>query len=83
MEFHTIKSIKPLENMILEAVFFSGETKKYDIKELIKKYKIFKELENKELFNKVKVDIGGYGIIWNDNLDLSSEEIWKNGITVE
>ena len=26
MEFHTIKSIKPLENMILEAVFFSGET---------------------------------------------------------
>ena len=30
MDFHIIKSIKPLENMILEVVFLSGETKKYD-----------------------------------------------------
>ena len=79
MEFHTIKSIKPLENMILEAVFFNGEIKKYDMKKLIKKHKVFKNLENKELFNKVKVDIGGYGIVWNEDIDLSSEEIWENG----
>ena len=79
MEFHTIKLIKPLENMILEAVFSSGEIKKYDMKILINKYKVFKELENKELFNKVKVDIGGYGIVWNEDIDLSSEEIWENG----
>lgn len=83
MSFHTIKSIKPLENMILEAVFSNGETKKYDVKLLTKKNEVFKELENKELFNKAKVDIGGYGIIWNDDLDLSSEEIWVNGIIVE
>ncbi len=82
MKFHTIKDIKPLENMILEAVFSNGETKKYDMKNLIKKYDMFKELENKELFDKVKVDIGGYGIMWNDKLDLSSEEIWKNGETI-
>lgn len=79
MEFHIIKSIKPLENMILEAVFSNGEIKKYDMKNLIKKHKVFKDLENKELFNKVKVDIGGYGIVWNEDIDLSSEEIWENG----
>ena len=79
MEFHTIKFIKPLENMILEAIFSNGKIKKYDMKNLIKKHEIFKELENKELFNKVKVDIGGYGIVWNEEIDLSSEEIWKNG----
>lgn len=83
MDFHTIKSIKPLENMILEAVFSSGEIKKYDMKNLIKNNENFKELENKELFIKAKVDIGGYGIIWNENIDISSEEIWKNGITVK
>lgn len=83
MEFHTIKSIKPLENMILEAVFWNGEIKKYDMKNLIKKYEVFKELENEELFDKVKVDIGGYGIVWNEEIDLSSEEIWVNGTTVE
>ena len=79
MKFYTIKLIKPLENMILEAVFSNGEIKKYDMKALIKKYEAFKELENKELFNKVKVDIGGYGIVWNEDIDLSCEEIWKNG----
>jgi hypothetical protein len=83
MEFHTIKSIKPLENMILEAMFSSGEIKKYDMKKLIKKYEVFKGLENEELFDKVKVDIGGYGIIWNEDIDLFSEENWVNGITVE
>ena len=83
MEFHTIKSIKTLENMILEAIFSNGEIKRYDMKKLIKKHEVFKDLENKELFSKVKVDIGGYGIIWNENIDLSSEEIWVNGTTVE
>lgn len=83
MDFHTIKSIKPLENMILEAVFSSGAIKRYDMKNLIKNNENFKKLENKELFIKAKVDIGGYGIIWNENIDISSEEIWKNGITVK
>lgn len=79
MEFHTIKCVKPLENMIIKVIFENGEIKKYDMKPLIEKYEVFKKLNNKELFNKAKVDIGGYGIIWNDDIDLSSEEIWNNG----
>ena len=79
MEFHTIKSVKVLKDMVLEVVFNNGTNKKYDMKILIKKHEVFKALEDKELFNKVRVDIGGYGIIWNDEIDLSSEEIWANG----
>lgn len=79
MKFHTIKSVKPLENMIIEVVFTNGINKKYDFKPLIEKYEGFKALKNIELFNKVKVDIGGYGVVWNEDLDLSSEEIWRNG----
>ena len=79
MDFHTIKSVKPLENMIIEVVFNNGVCKKYDINNLLDKYEIFKKLENEELFNKVKVDVGGYGIVWNEEIDLSSEEIWNNG----
>lgn len=79
MEFHTIKYVKPLENMIIKVIFENGEIKKYNIKALIKKYEVFKELNNKELFDKVKVDIGGYGIVWNEEVDLSSEEIWEHG----
>ena len=79
MEFHTIKHVKPLSNMILEVAFNNGINKKYDVKNLINKYELFKELENIDLFNKVKVDVGGYGIVWNEKLDLSGEEIWNNG----
>ena len=79
MEFHTIKSVEPLENKILAIVFHNGVNKKYDLKPLIKKYNSFKKLNNEEVFNNVRVDIGGYGIIWNEEIDLSSEEIWNNG----
>lgn len=27
----------------------------------------------------VQVDPGGYGISWNDNVDLSENELWING----
>lgn len=79
MEFHTIKTVKPLKDMILEVEFNNGINKKYDIKKLLTKYEIFKKLENEILFNCVKVDQGGYGIVWDDEIDLSSEEIWNNG----
>ena len=80
MKFHTIKSVKPLKDMVIEVLFFTGESKKYDIKPLTKKFKSFEKLNDINLFNKVKVEIGGYAIIWDENIDLSSEEIWKNGV---
>ncbi len=79
MEFHTIKSVKPLKNMMLDVVFNNGTNKKYDVKRLIEKHNVFKALKDEKIFNSVKVDIGGYGIIWNGKIDLSSEEIWNNG----
>ena len=79
MSFHKIKSVKSLENKIIEVIFIDGSIKKYDIKPLIDKYEIFKELKSEKFFNKARVDIGGYAIVWNENIDLSSEEIWQNG----
>jgi hypothetical protein len=28
----------------------------------------------------VRVDAGGYGVSWNDDLDLSEDELWVNGV---
>lgn len=79
MKFHTIKSVKPLKNMVLDIVFSDGTNRKYDVKSLMKKHNVFKELKDEKLFNSVRVDSGGYGIVWNEEIDLSSEEIWNNG----
>ncbi len=75
-----IKDVKPLENYTLQVLFSNGIIKKYDMKPIIKKYPVFEDLQHNNLFKIVHVDCGGYGIAWNDNLDLSEYEIWKNGI---
>lgn len=79
--FHKIKSISALPEFQLSVQFSEGVTKIYDVKPLFEKIPYFKVLkENPELFHAVAVDIGGYGIIWDDELDLSCDELWENGM---
>ena len=35
------------------------------------------------LYEQVKIDIGGYGLIWNDDLDISADGIYEKGIRCE
>lgn len=79
--FYKIKMVKPLKNYILEIIFQNGAIKYYDLSSLLKKWDVFKQLiTEKGLFNQVKVDKGGYGISWNDEIDISCNELWENGI---
>lgn len=77
--FHKIKSVTPLQDYKLSIQFSEGITKIYDVKNLIKNNKMFKELENRELFDSVEVDVGGYGVIWNDEIDISCDELFESG----
>lgn len=83
MRFHKIKDIAALPDMKLSVQFANGETKVYDVKPLKKQLPAFQALEDESLFGSVQVDQGGYGIVWNDNLDLSCDELWANGMTVQ
>lgn len=49
----------------------------------MKKISVFQNLKNNNIFKNIKVDVGGYGISWNDYLDLECTELWGNGITQE
>ena len=77
--FHKIKNVKALKDYILEVIFENDEIKYYDVKPLFDKWYIFQDLENKHLFEQVKVDTKGYGISWNDDIDLSCNELYNNG----
>ena len=82
--FHKVKTVNALPNYWLSVQFVEGVTKKYDIKPLFEKLTVFRELEkNNRLFSEVEVDTGGYGIVWNDNLDLSCNELFENGKTIK
>jgi hypothetical protein len=79
MKFHRISRVKALDNFVLIIEFINGEKKKYDIKPLFERWEVFKQLKDIDLFNAVKVDAQGYGLAWNDEIDLSCNELWENG----
>ena len=81
--FHKIKNVFPLENYRLLVQFCVGITKLYDVKPLFEWKDVFKTLKKNELFYGVEVDVGGCGIIWNDDVDLSCEELWENGRDIQ
>lgn len=82
--FHKVKNVASLPDYRLSVQFSEGVTKLYDVKPLFDKLPVFKQLiDNVPLFGCVSVDVGGYGIIWDDDLDLSCDELWENGIVVE
>lgn len=80
---HRIQTVKPLKDLRLSVLFQNGVEKEYDIHNLYSVFPQFKQFEtNNDLFEQVQVDCGGYGLSWNDNLDLDAEDIWDNGIEV-
>ena len=78
--FHKIKSVSALPEYKLSVEFSEGVTKIYDVKPLLEKETFFAMfMDQPEVFASVSVDVGGYGIVWNDELDLSCDELWENG----
>lgn len=78
--FHKVKNVKALENYMLEITFEGNIIKLYDVSFLFEKWTIFQNLKTiKGLFEQVKIDAGGYGISWNEEIDLSCNELWDNG----
>ena len=80
--FHKVKNVFPLEDYKLFVQFAEGVTKIYDVKPLFNWRDVFKTLKENDLFKKVYVDVGGYGIVWNDYVDLSCDELWDNGVEI-
>lgn len=81
--FHKIKNVTALPDYKISIQFSEGITKIYNVKELIEKNPMFQNLKNEELFYNVEVDVGGYGIIWNDDIDISCDELYEKGETIE
>ena len=78
-----IERVRPLEGFILEAEFTGGELRHYDCKLLIDEIPAFRMMvQDPEIFLHPQVASGCYGVVWNEDLDVASEEIWDNGKVV-
>lgn len=79
MYFNVITKFEITEPMILKAFFADGEIVSLNINEVIKYYDKYSLLKDFELFKTAKKDPNGYMLIWNDDLDISSNMIYEEG----
>jgi hypothetical protein len=73
-----IESVHAVGELRLLVRFRNGEARCYDCRPLLSRPQ-FRLLRDPGFFRAVKVDGGGYGISWNDDIDLSEYELWTNG----
>ena len=68
-------NVKPLKNYQLEVTFDNNEKGIFDVTPYFK-FKIFKELKEKDNFEKVK--ISGLSIEWENGADICPDELYEN-----
>jgi hypothetical protein len=61
--------------------FDNQEVKEYDISPLFSR-PMFAPLKNPGFFKSFSLEPGGYGIVWNEDVDISEYELWTNGVSV-
>lgn len=81
MNMPRVRSVTPLEDKHLQVTFVNGVQKVYDCHSILNIDR-FQLLRHEAFFKAVKVDPGGYGVSWDDEMDLSEYELWHNGVEV-
>lgn len=82
MKCPRIFKAKVIDDRTLMIEFTNQEVKKYDVSHLLEN-PMFAPLRQPAFFKNFKVEPGGYGIVWNEDIDLSEYELWENGVTVD
>ena len=76
-----VTTVVPAEGRRLLVTFDNDVRKWYDCRPLLQT-EAFRLLTQDWLFRSVRVDAGGYGISWDEQIDLSESELWEHGQVV-
>ena len=68
-----------LEGTKVQLTFVDGKIISFDMSSMSLKYPHFKKLTNRDFFLTGHLDIGGYGIVWDDKIDFSCSSIYECG----
>ena len=79
MHIRAIK-IKFLEDVTLEMTYQDGKVIRYDMSRMFEKYPQLEELRrDRKLFESGHLDLTGFAVIWNDELDFDATSIYDDG----
>ena len=78
----TIKSVSVTGEHTLVVRFSNNEKRKYDVSRLLDR-DMFSALGNPAFFKNVRIDTGGYALVWDEDTDIGEFEILTNGTPVD
>lgn len=79
--FHKATDMEIMDGTAIEVTFQDGKVKRYDKASLFDKHPQLRALEDHNLFLSGRL-MGAYDIKWNDALDIETETIYEDGVTV-
>jgi hypothetical protein len=77
-KYPQVESVEPKSGKRLVVRFAGGVSKVYDCTPLLEDPP-FRPLAEEAVFRGVKADPHGYGVVWNDDIDLAESELWEEG----
>ena len=82
MHYMALK-VEFLEDVTLQMTFQDGKVIRYDMSKMFGKYPQLEELrKNRKLFESGHLNLTGFAVIWNDDLDLDATTIYDDGEVV-
>ena len=77
-----VASVTAVTPLRLAVTFDNGATRLYDCAALLSRPE-FQPLAEPSFFRSVSADRHGFGVFWNDDLDLAESELWLKGASQE
>ena len=72
-----------LEDVAVQVTYQDGKVIRYDMSQMFEKYPQLEELRrNRKLFESGHLDLTGFAVIWNEELDFDATSIYDDGEVV-
>ena len=69
-----------LEDVVVQVTYQDGKVIRYDMSQMFEKYPQLEELRrNRKLFESGHLDLTGFAVIWNEELDFDATSIYVSG----
>ena len=78
MQYPKLVSVQVLEDYVLLVEFTNQDYRKYDMERLFD-LAMFAPLRNVALFRSFRIEPGGHGLVWSEEIDVSEYELWTRG----
>ncbi|MCL2021830.1 MAG: DUF2442 domain-containing protein [Betaproteobacteria bacterium] len=76
-QVNRIESVRPLEGMVLEAVYSGGHVIRVDMSAVAERFRVFAPLLEKAMFLQVAVTDWGHSIAWSDDATIDADRLME------